>query len=432
MLSGAEFLRHSNLGVQTIPGKRVGVMGGGNVAIDVARSLLRLGAEPVIIYRRTRTEMPALAEEIEKAEEEGIRIEFLALPVEVSKKDGKVYLKCTRMELGPPDETGRPRPVPIKGSEFTMDFDAVMKAIGEEPDTSILSPELLDKRGQLKTNGAEYHLANNIFSGGDFITGPSTVVAAIAAGRKAADSIHQYLRGAVEPSEIPNCSCSESVQRFNSEFLWKTNRAVVPEIPIAERKQSLYIEEVKSLDPKIAMFEANRCFNCGCVAVNSSDIAPSLIVLNAKIQTTKRFVEAEEFFSIGINRTTVLDDDELVLEIDIPLSLDNTRSSYIKFALRKSIDFPIVNCAAVITMEKDLVQSARICLNSVFNLPYRVNSAERYITGKSINESTAEAAADTFIKDTLPLVNNRYKIQIARTLVKRAILACNPNYHVNK
>src|SRR5512143_4090946 len=132
-----------------VPGKEVGIIGGGKVAIDAARSLLRLGAEPVVVYRRTRAEMPALKEEVEKAEQEGIKIEFLTLPVEVSKKKDKIILKCLRMKLGPLDKTGRPSPVPVKGSEFTIGFDAVMKAVGEEPDTSIIPDEFLDGKGKL-------------------------------------------------------------------------------------------------------------------------------------------------------------------------------------------------------------------------------------------------------------------------------------------
>ena len=119
MYSGTGFLRDINMGKRKALGKKVAVIGGGNVAIDVARTLLRLGAEPVIIYRRTKAEMPAVQEEVERAEAEGIAIQFLTLPVEVTKKGNKIALKCTRMKLGPKDESGRPRPEPVAGSEFT-------------------------------------------------------------------------------------------------------------------------------------------------------------------------------------------------------------------------------------------------------------------------------------------------------------------------
>ncbi|MBA7569766.1 hypothetical protein ES708_11507 [subsurface metagenome] len=111
-------------------------------------------------------------------------------------------------------------------------------------------------------------------------------------------------------------------------------------------------------------------------------------------------------------------------EIEVPIPGAGTRSTFTKFALRKSIDFPVVSCAAAIKSEKGVVKSARICLNAVYNTPYRATRAEKYIRGKRINDSNAEKAANTIATDTCPLINNRYKIQIAKTLVKRAILAC--------
>ncbi len=422
MISGLEFLRNSNLGVRELPGKKIAVIGGGNAAIDVARTLLRLGAEPVIIYRRSKAEMPAVKEEVNRAEEEGIRIQFLTLPVEASKKGSQIVLKCTRMRLGPLDETGRPQPVPVEGSEFTTEFDAVIKAIGEEPDTSTIPAEFLDKNGRLKVDTATHSLGKNVFAGGDFVTGPSTVVAAIASGRRAASSIDQYLGGT--GTRYKDSEAVKLPEKFNSSYLKKTSRVKTPELPVAKRIKSIDIEEVSSLGLSAVETEANRCFNCGCVAVSSSDMAPALIALGAKIKTTKRVIEAERFFTVAGDKATVLDDDEIVLEIEVPIPGASTRSKFIKFALRKSIDFPVVNCAAAIESEKGVVKKARICLNAVYNNPYRATRAEEYIRGKSINDSTAEGAANAVVTDTCPVINNRYKIQIAKTLVKRAILAC--------
>ena len=188
---------------------------------------------------------------------------------------------------------------------------------------------------------------------------------------------------------------------------------------------SIDVEDVSSLGLSAVETEANRCFNCGCVAVNSSDIAPALIALDAKIKTTKRVIEAEKFFTVEGDKTTVLDDDEIVTEIEVRRPTAGTKSKFTKFALRKAIDFPIVNCAAAIESEGGVVKAARICLNAVYNKPYRTIKAEEYIRGKSIDDSSAEGAANAAITDACPLTNNRYKIQIAKTLVKRAILACN-------
>jgi len=161
-----------------------------------------------------------------------------------------------------------------------------------------------------------------------------------------------------------------------------------------------------------------------CLAVNPSDTAPALVALNASIKTNKRLIEAEKFWDMTVPGSTVLAADEIVTEIQIPAPAAGAKSAYIKFAIRKSIDFPIVNCAAAIQTERGIVKSAKICLNAVYNVPYRVTEAENYLKGKEINEANAEEAAKTILPNAFPVRNNRYKIQIARTLVKRTILGC--------
>jgi xanthine dehydrogenase YagS FAD-binding subunit len=158
-----------------------------------------------------------------------------------------------------------------------------------------------------------------------------------------------------------------------------------------------------------------------CVAVNPSDTAPALIALDARIKTTARTIEAEEFWDLAIPGSTVLAADEIVTEIQIPAPQAAARSAFIKFALRKSIDFPIVNCAAAAGGG-----SVRICLNAVYNKPYRAIKSEDVLKGKPIDESGAEAAGAAAINDAraLPGGFNNWKIQIAKTMVKRAILAC--------
>lgn len=162
----------------------------------------------------------------------------------------------------------------------------------------------------------------------------------------------------------------------------------------------------------------------GCIAVHPSDTAAALIALNAKIQTTKRTVEAEDFFQVDVSKTTVLADDEFVTQVIIPKPPENAKSTYLKFALRKSIDFPIVSCAAMITSAKSKVQSARICLNAVYVKPYRALKAEEFITGKKIDEANAEKAGAAVVADAKPLGDNNYMVQLAKTMTKRAIIAC--------
>jgi NADPH-dependent glutamate synthase beta subunit-like oxidoreductase len=425
MLSGSQFLRKANIGQHDIPGHKVAVIGGGNVAIDVARTLLRLGSEPVIVYRRGKAEMPALKDEVQKTEEERIAIQFLTLPVEVFKQGNKIALKCQKMELGAVDASGRPRPIAIQGSDFVVEYDAVMTAIGEEPDTSFIPSELLGEQGRLKCDESTYNVGKNLFAGGDFVTGPSTVVAAIAAGRKAAAAIHRYLKGAqAKNDEKDACDCQNMAEKFNSQFLKPSPRNGIAELPVEARIKNLNIEEAGGLELSSVKDEANRCLNCSCVAVNPSDTAPALIVLKAKIVTTRRVIDAEQFFATAINRSTILDEDEIVTEISIPSAPSGAKSVFTKFALRKSIDFPVVNIAASIECDQGVVKSARICLNSVYNQPLRVTAAEQMLLGKTIDESLAENASQSGLSSAFPLVNNQYKIKIAKTLVKRAILAC--------
>ena len=162
----------------------------------------------------------------------------------------------------------------------------------------------------------------------------------------------------------------------------------------------------------------------GCIAVHPSDTAPALIALDARIKTSKRTLPAEDFFQVEVSRTTVLDEDEIVTEIQTPKPVKNARSAFLKFALRKSIDFPIVNCAARIAIKDGKVDDARICLNAVHVKPRRVTVAEKAILGKEINEANAEAAGNAAISDAKPLHDNAYMVQVAGIYVKRAILEC--------
>ena len=162
----------------------------------------------------------------------------------------------------------------------------------------------------------------------------------------------------------------------------------------------------------------------GCYAVHPSDTAPALIALDANIVTSRRTIKAESFFGVGVSRTTVLDVDEIVTEIQVPSPADGAKSAFFKFAVRTSIDFPIVNCAVMIAKSDGGVSAARICLNAVHVTPYRAREAEKAIAGKATDELNAEAAGQASVAGAEPLKDNRYMVQVAKTLVKRAILAC--------
>jgi xanthine dehydrogenase YagS FAD-binding subunit len=160
----------------------------------------------------------------------------------------------------------------------------------------------------------------------------------------------------------------------------------------------------------------------GCVAVNPSDMAPALVALNAKIVTNKQTLDAEKFWAFKVPGSTALAADEIVKEIQVPAPASGVKSAFLKFALRSSIDFPIVNCAAVIGGG-----GARICLNAVYNTPYRATKAEDAIKGKTIDMTSAEAAAVAGVAGAQALLLNKWKVQVAKAQMKRAILLCEPS-----
>jgi xanthine dehydrogenase YagS FAD-binding subunit len=162
----------------------------------------------------------------------------------------------------------------------------------------------------------------------------------------------------------------------------------------------------------------------GCFAVHPSDTAPALVALDAKIVTSSRTIEAEKFFEVKPVKTTVLKADEIVTGIQVPEPAAGSSSAFIKFALRRSIDFPIVNCAVMVTRKDDKVAAARICLNAVHVVPYRAAGAEKVMTGRVIDEKAADEAGAAAVAEAKPLEHNKYMVAIARTLVKRSILAC--------
>jgi len=257
------FLTLVNLGKPIELGEQVIVVGGGNAAIDSARTALRLRSKEVtILYRRTRSEMPASPHEVEAALHEGVKIEFLAAPTRVFSKDRAISLEAIRMKLGAPDASGRPRPEPIPGSEFLIDCDAAVAAIGQRPEI----PEQFDlvtQRGNvLETDSKTLATSRpGIFAAGDAVTGPASVVEAIGAGRKAAISIDKYL-GGEGMLKVEEIKVKEPTSRHTFlERLKERSRPTVPTIPPAQRVLSF--DEVElGLTEEIAMAEGERCWRC--------------------------------------------------------------------------------------------------------------------------------------------------------------------------
>jgi len=263
------FLNNVAMGERHIPGKRTAVIGGGNVAIDAARTLIRLGCEDVILlYRRTRSEMPANVEEVKQAEEEGVRLAFLTIPLEILGENKKVTgIKCLRAKLAEPDEKGRRKPVPVEGSEHVIPVDAVVSAIGQRIDRFGL--ETVEgfrwtKWGTLVADTVTSATSEEgFFSGGDLVLGPATVVEAIGAGKRAAEGIERYLRGLPQPKMPP-----VPVRRMRVNLTEVAASAKMslrrPEMPLLgpERRRITFQQVELGYDEATAKQEARRCLRC--------------------------------------------------------------------------------------------------------------------------------------------------------------------------
>jgi len=254
------FLRSMSLDRKVEVGNAVAVIGGGNAAIDSARTALRLGAKEVtIVYRRTRAEMPASPEEIEEALAEGVQIFYLAAPSRIVSQNGSVEMECTRMELGAMDASGRRRPEPIKGSEFTMCFDTIIAAIGQRPDIPDQFNLALGRGNVVEVDPDTLATSREgVFAGGDAVSGPASVIEAIAAGRQAAVTIDKYLGGngdideTLAPPEGEVAPLEEAEEKRRPQMLT---------LPVKKRLGDFSQVELGYND-EMAMEEAMRCLRC--------------------------------------------------------------------------------------------------------------------------------------------------------------------------
>jgi NADH-quinone oxidoreductase subunit F len=271
---GVEFLRDFNgdeeawkSGKKTL-GSKVAVIGGGNSAIDAARVALRLGANVTILYRREKKDMPAAEEEIIAAEEEGIKIDLLVAPLKIEAKDGKVIgITCERMKLGDFDKSGRKRPVAIPGSQFTLSVDSIIASIGQVPDMSFVPKDSgvsvnkwstfdLAKESKSQTTNPKF------FTGGDALTGPDTVISAIAAGHQAASDMDAYIRKVNgEPAYVEPLEEKIDIPFIIEEESEEAPQAKMPELHGPDRKRNFKEVEL-GYKKLVAVLEASRCLRC--------------------------------------------------------------------------------------------------------------------------------------------------------------------------
>ena len=324
VVGGIEFLRDFNLkhahgsnnmrgkGIEEVGiGQKIAVIGGGNVAMDVARCLIRLGSDVTVtvVYRRSREEMPASVEEVREAEEEGVKFLFLANPTRILGSSRVERLELIRMKLGAPDESGRRQPVPIKGSRFSIDVDMVIPAVGQASDLQFLEGSGVETvRGLIKVDEFCSTTVEGIFAGGDCVHGAAFAVDAIADGNVAADSIDRFLNGVEmrtesesEPelgaiTELVNEEAYIIEELKNEEKLGLISRAIrceMPEIDIEERKTS-FKEVKRGLSQEAVVAESGRCMRCrGCLLTSQG--------LKAEISDADAFI-ARLTYVTGVNK----------------------------------------------------------------------------------------------------------------------------------
>ncbi len=259
---GLDFLKRINSGERVDPGKRTVVIGGGNTAMDVARCALRAGSEVTVVYRRTLHEMPAIRDEVEEAEAEGVRFHFLAAPAEIVRDgEGLKEVRFQEMKLGEPDESGRRRPVPVEGKTFTLPVDRLFTAIGEAADLTGIDGAVDTEWDLIKTTGLFGETSRaRVFAGGDVVTGAASVVEAVAAGRKAAEQIDRLISGTEAPAEEEQDVVG--IEDMNTAYFDHSNRTTVPRI--ASDKVIKGFEEIYTgYEPEMLIRETERCFSCG-------------------------------------------------------------------------------------------------------------------------------------------------------------------------
>ncbi len=263
------FLSRRFLGEQESAGDRVAIIGGGNAAMDAARTSVRLGSREVrILYRRSREEMPALKEEIEEALEEGVHFEYLTIPVRILGEKGRVTgVECLKAQLGESDASGRRRPVPVRGSGHIVEADAVVAAIGQSPDLSWLGGTDLFETTRWRTLAVHPHSMQtsvpDVFAGGDAVTGPATVVEAIGAAKRAAAGMDAFLRGQPLPEATPEPMPWMRVEPVTMEAAEKVRIPPyeAPRLSPETRRRSFDLVEL-GFDEDTARREAMRCLRC--------------------------------------------------------------------------------------------------------------------------------------------------------------------------
>lgn len=414
---GLQFLMEVNQWMNKKDRRHVLVVGGGNVAMDVAITARRLGAESVTLAcLESEPEMPASREEIARAREEGIEI----MPsygvskaiYEGSQVTGMELMRCTSVK----DENGRFNPRYDREETLRVSADSILMAAGQKVDLSFLGDKygLALERGLIQVDkDTQATSKSGIYAGGDATTGPATVIQGVRSGRNAAEAINRGY------AVMPERRREDKFIHFDTAGVKEEHAVKDKELSAAER--ALDKEDSFTLTGEEAAREAGRCMNCGCYSVNASDISPVLILLDARIVTTKKTVRAADFFTTRLKAADMLDTDELVTAVRFRVPEGYT-TAYDKFRVREAVDFAIVSLAYAYRMKDGLIEDARIVLGGVAPVPMERKKMEAFLAGRKPDEALAEAAAELAVEGTAAMANNSYKIQEVRALIKKMIL----------
>ena len=414
---GLQFLMEVNQWMNKKDRRHVLVVGGGNVAMDVAITARRLGAESVTLAcLESEPEMPASREEIARAREEGIEI----MPsygvskaiYEGSQVTGMELMRCTSVK----DENGRFNPRYDREETLRVSADSILMAAGQKVDLSFLGDKygLALERGLIQVDkDTQATSKSGIYAGGDATTGPATVIQGVRSGRNAAEAINRGY------AVMPERRREDKFIHFDTAGVKEEHAVKDKELSAAER--ALDKEDSFTLTGEEAAREAGRCMNCGCYSVNASDISPGLILLDARIVTTKKTVRAADFFTTRLKAADMLDTDELVTAVRFRVPEGYT-TAYDKFRVREAVDFAIVSLAYAYRMKDGLIEDARIVLGGVAPVPMERKKVEAFLAGRKPDEALAEAAAELAVEGTAAMANNSYKIQEVRALIKKMIL----------
>lgn len=416
---GLNFLVEVKGFMQRQIGKNVLVCGGGNVAMDVALTAKRLGAEKVtLVCLEQRPEMPASEEEIARAEEEGVVIHngrgLHKVIYEGSKIVGMETNKCVSVF----NEAHRFAPVYDDTDLQLFEADSIILATGQRVDIDFLGEKFRDEiksaRGLIEVGEHNETRKPGVYAGGDVATGPSLAIDAIRSGKNAARNMSAHMGFPME-----NYRYQEGLLIPDKDGIQKTKALVEQDTPV--EKRTLDVEDSTTLSQEEALQEAGRCMNCGCYSVNASDLSPVMVALDAVLVTTKRKIRAKDFFTTQLKAVDMLDPGEIITEIEIKVP-EGCEMHYDKFRLRNSVDFAMVSLASVLKVSDGVVEDAELVLGGVAPVPLERCEAAEYLKGKTACEETAEKAADLAVAGAHPFDKNAYKVNLVRNYVKEAVL----------